>query len=754
MRTIPIQKIASSFSIGIMRSARLWGSVLANEISCLKWEKTWANPNFQRHNFREVSPEYLLKNHALKNEYRTVFDPRSEYEKLDFSNKRGRKIEYAHTIREGILLLKDGTKLEEIQGAIKMIEDRLNLRCCSIAIHNDEGHVDKDSGETIYNTHAHLVFYTLTDEGKQNFRLTTIRPKLSKLQQDLAEELGMIKPKINSKRKGLSHAEFREVQEQLEQEKNKQKDLDQKQIEKLTLENTVLSNDKKSLNSELLTLKAQKAQIEEERKKYKEEGDHIAEEYRKLQALNKTKHTQEELDKALAELRKQYEERISAKDKEITELTDNNTVLSKSNKSLEEKLDNYTVLYNNSIHEQNLAQTDLRTFPTLEELTYERYNLETQYGIRQVYDYEKYRGEFSQEKSMQRLSERSMVHQRANSDLSMHSNEVSKLRDGDTADHQHKLLRSVYSETMIYSVNPQTDRVLSVEDQIRYNNIYSLAKKYADNLTSVAKKLGIKYENKEDQYLSNIQEKTVELCNTVLNKPKEIIKTVEVVKEVPREITTTDVENHVRFKALQQEKENLEKYYKEQLKPNLNDLHFEFLTVSDLEQLKPKTTKKVLGMPLMEESPQAVINRFNKVLEKRNEEVRLNYQKIKHKNTVLSNENNELKAENADLKSWKEIGLNLLHNFGFYIGEKLPSLEEVKSTVKSFTSRLFSAFMMRNDNDWDYVQTKIIDGQEYKQAQVEKQQQIEQQRREEIQKQKERAKQQQQKEQERGGMSL
>jgi len=530
---------------------------------------------------------------------------------------------------------------------------------------------------------------------------------------------------------------------------------DEKTISDLKEENTVLHNDKKSLNSELLTLKQQKAQIEEERKKYKEEGDHIAEEYRKLQALSKTKHTQEELDKALAELRQQYEERISAQNKEITELTDNNTVLSKSNKALEEKLDNYTVLYNNSIHEQNLAQTDLRTYPTLEELTYERFNLETQYGIRQVYDYEKYRGEFSQEKSMQRLSERGMVHQRANSDLSMHSDEVSKLRDGDTADHQHKLLRTVYSETMIYSVNPQTDRVLSVEDQIRYNNLYSLAKKYADNLTSVAKKLGIKYENKEDQYLSNIQKKTVELCNTVLNKPKEIVKTVEVVKEVPREITTTDVENHPRFLALQQEKDNQETYYKKLLaNPDLEKLDkLVFITPDDLTP-RLKSTKWG-GFKEVLESPRQIAERINEQL--KNGKLRPileNDSILKASNTVLSNDNNKLKNENAELKSWKENCMELLHNFGFYIGEKLPSIEDVKNTVKSFTSRLFSAFIMNNDHDIDYVQNKIVDGQEYKQAQIVKQQQIEQQRREERQKQKERAKQQQQIEQERGGMSL
>lgn len=499
----------------------------------------------------------------------------------------------------------------------------------------------------------------------------------------------------------------------------------QEQISQLTENNTVLSNEKQSLNSELLTLKQQKAQIETERKKYKDEGDHIAEEYRKLQALNKTLHTQEELDEALAELRKQYEQRISAKDKEITELTDNNTVLSNSNKSLEEKLDNYTVLYNNSIHEQNLAQTDLRTFPTLEELTYDRFNLETQYGLGQVYNYEAYRGDFRKEQSMQRLSERSMVHQRTDTDLPLHTNEISQLRDGKPNEVQHKLLRTVYTETMIYSVNPQTDRVLSVEDQIRYNNLYSLAKEYAEHIKSVAKTLGIKYEDK-DKYFSDIQKKTVELCNTVLNKPKEIIKPVEVVKEVPREITTTDVEKHPRFLALQQEKDSQEKYYKKLLaNPDLEKLDkLVFITADDLTP-RLKSTKWG-GFKEVVENPSQIANRINEQL--KNGKLRPileNDSILKASNTVLSDANKKLKAENVELKSWKENCMELLHNFGFYIEEKIPSIEDVKSTVKSFASRLFSAFMLSNDKDWDYVQTKIIDGQDYKQAQIEKQQQKE-----------------------------
>ena len=635
---------------------------MANEISCLKFEKTWANEHFERHNFRVVSPEYLLKNHAHENEYRTIFDPRSEYEKIDFSNKRGRKIEYAHSIREAVLLVKDGTTIKDIESAVKKIEDTLEIKCCSIAIHNDEGHVDKDSGQTIYNTHAHLVFYTLDKDGKQNFRLTKIRPKLSKLQQDLADELHMIKPKVNSKRKGLSHAEFREVQEQLEQEKNKQKDLDKKKIEKLTQDKTVLSNNLSDIATELEVPKDEnnKFKLQDIKNKVKalnadnklrkkdissvcemvrkaSIGTGVPREfYRELSAIKKGDVNEvQELQQALITLLGKYESSLKNKDNEISDLKDKNTEL--SNQEPKEIIKTVEVI-------KEVPKEITKTVEVVKEVPREL-----------------------------------------------------------TADEIKK------TET--------------------YKNLALLDAKIFNEVKGIGEEISLTF-NMGDDLLTYIKSVKDKVHNTVLSnsqKPKEIVKTVEVVKEVSREITTSEVEKHPRFLALELEKDNLVKYYENLLKPDMSNLTFNFLTVGDFENLKPRDTEKTnfLGRPI-KETPAQVIERFNKVLERRNEDVKLNYQKIKHKNTVLSNENNELKAENEELKSWKKIGIDLLHNFGFYIGEKLPSIEEVKSTVKSFTSRLFSAFMMNNDHDLNYVQNKIVDGQEYKQAQIEKQQQKEQ----------------------------
>ena len=615
---------------------------MANEISCLKFEKTWANEHFERHNFRVVSPEYLLKNHAHENEYRTIFDPRSEYEKIDFSNKRGRKIEYAHSIREAVLLVKDGTTIKDIESAVKKIEDTLEIKCCSIAIHNDEGHVDKDSGQTIYNTHAHLVFYTLDKDGKQNFRLTKIRPKLSKLQQDLADELHMIKPKVNSKRKGLSHAEFREVQEQLEQEKNKQKDLDKKKIEKLTQDKTVLSNNLSDIATELEVPKDEnnKFKLQDIKNKVKalnadnklrkkdissvcemvrkaSIGTGVPREfYRELGAIKKGDVNEvQELQQALIKLLEKYESSLKNKDNEISDLKDKNTEL--SNQEPKEIIKTVEVI-------KEVPKEITKTVEVVKEVPRE-----------------------------------------------LTSDEIKK-----TEPYQNLL---TYKERLETEVKTLAD-----------SGLVDFAEK--DNCFEIIDKV--------KTVLSNSQ------------KPKEMTKTVT------REMTEKEIKQSEPYQKL------LKNYNTvlSNLEPNLDDLNnLTFVTVDDLTP-RLKSTKWG-GFKEVVESPSQIAERINKKLkENKLKDILENDSVLKVSNTVLSKRNKKLETENNELKSWKENCMELLHNFGFYIEEKLPSIEDVKNTVKSFTQRLFSAFMMNNDSDLEFVQNKIIDGQEYKDKQQQKEQ--------------------------------
>ena len=142
----------------------------------------------------------------------------------------------------------------------------------------------------------------------------------------------------------------------------------------------------KELNKLVLSLAEQKKQVEAERKKYKEQGDHIAEEYRALQALNKTLHTQEELDNALASLRKQYEERIKAKDSKISQLQNDNMELCNELTDLSDK---YTKLSNQAqkqietIKDNPRALTDeeIEKLPRVKQLIKENNDLQKFYAV-------------------------------------------------------------------------------------------------------------------------------------------------------------------------------------------------------------------------------------------------------------------------------------------------------------------------------------------------------------------------------------
>ena len=80
----------------------------------------------------------------------------------------------------------------------------------------------------------------------------------------------------------------------------------------------------------------------------------------------------------------------------------------------------------------------------------------------------------------------------------------------------------------------------------------------------------------------------------------------------------------------------------------------------------------------------------------------------------------KLKAENEALKGFKEQCLEMLRNVGYGIG-KVLKLEDVKESVKQFSSRLFSAFINENQSDFDKICKGIGNGQDYKLQQIEQQ---------------------------------
>ena len=294
-----------------VRSARL----LTMTISSIHFQK--AEVEFaEKHNFRteQKEPEYLLEKQYRKiNEYLKLNDPKELYKnQLQLRNQnhaRGFAPKLKDVYWEAVVNLDEKHSLDDVKKVADFIQQKYHLQTCSIAVHHDEGYKDKD-GTVKYNHHAHLCFLTM-EHGISTMR--KIRSKeLRQMQSEVAHLLGMERGKENSKATRLDHKQYRKKAKELEEKDA----LYEKEIYNLEQALDTAHDRDLEIQDELLTLKEQKAIIEAERKKYKEEGDHIASEYRALQALNKTLHTQKELDDALAALRKDYEDRL----KELSDL--------------------------------------------------------------------------------------------------------------------------------------------------------------------------------------------------------------------------------------------------------------------------------------------------------------------------------------------------------------------------------------------------------------------------------------------------
>lgn len=320
----------------------------------------------EKHNFRteKKEPEYLLdKQYRKTNEYLKLNDPKELYqEQLKIRNQnhaRGFAPHLKDVYWEAVVNLDEKHSLADVKKVADFIQQKYHLQPCSIALHHDEGYTDKD-GTVKYNHHAHLCFLTM-DKGISTMR--KIRSKeLRQMQTEVAQLLGLERGKENSKATRLDHKQYREKAKELEQKDA----LYEKEIYSLEQALDTAHDRDLETQEELLTLKEQKKIVEAERKKYKEEADHIASEYRSLQALNKTLHTREELDKALAALRTQYEDRLTKEAEKINTL--NSTV-----NGLKAQKDYFDKAYNAELEvHQQLQQENKELRAELEAVKKER----------------------------------------------------------------------------------------------------------------------------------------------------------------------------------------------------------------------------------------------------------------------------------------------------------------------------------------------------------------------------------------------
>jgi len=112
------------------------------------------------HNFRRKTFDYICKDLTPLNEYWQEDKIADRIQKIEVycKEKSGRKLQKnAIPVREAVVVIKEDTTMRELHDLSKKLEQELGIRVFQIAIHKDEGHSDKESGEWKPNFHAHLV---------------------------------------------------------------------------------------------------------------------------------------------------------------------------------------------------------------------------------------------------------------------------------------------------------------------------------------------------------------------------------------------------------------------------------------------------------------------------------------------------------------------------------------------------------------------------------------------------------------------
>ncbi|MDD7286137.1 MAG: hypothetical protein PUG89_00630, partial [Succinivibrio sp.] len=193
--------------------------------------------NFHNHNFRITKPSYLLpnefvtlKNHTvLFHNFDDVFNEQIKIWK-EHNKRGGRPPQKTNCLQEIVINLKADSKIDDLITISNYIKREYGYIPLEIAIHNDEGFVDKN-GKAHYNYHAHIDFCTLNNgvqwcqmerycdkvpytkkDGTKSWKFQS--NKDSKLQDFIAETLGMERGQKGSKAKRLEHEQYRQVAQQ------------------------------------------------------------------------------------------------------------------------------------------------------------------------------------------------------------------------------------------------------------------------------------------------------------------------------------------------------------------------------------------------------------------------------------------------------------------------------------------------------------------------------------------------------------
>ena len=154
-------------------------------------------------------------------------------------------------IWEAVVNLNHDHELKDLEDLAKVLESIYGWQAIQLNIHRDEGRIDKESGENIYNFHGHIVFFMLNKDGiycfkKRDFGIKRMQELQTIVANVLNMERGISKTKTKTIR--LEHPQYRQVK-QAEEKMEIRYDQQEKQLNDLTIEITKLRENKKKTAS-------------------------------------------------------------------------------------------------------------------------------------------------------------------------------------------------------------------------------------------------------------------------------------------------------------------------------------------------------------------------------------------------------------------------------------------------------------------------------------------------------------------------
>ena len=160
----------------------------------------------EQHNKREKPLDYVRSELSHRNAYwesDTQSSRLALIKELYHASTGQRMQSKATPIREGVVVVHDGTTMADLHRLAKAYEERFGIKTFQIALHKDEGHLNAKEWKA--NLHAHLVFDWTDDKGKT---IKLNRADMVAMQTLTAEVLGMERG-VSSDKTHLASLQFK-----------------------------------------------------------------------------------------------------------------------------------------------------------------------------------------------------------------------------------------------------------------------------------------------------------------------------------------------------------------------------------------------------------------------------------------------------------------------------------------------------------------------------------------------------------------